>query len=105
MEEYKEFDKLIFPMAKRVFAKTLSSDIGGFASKEEITELKSEILKEQRESKIESIIEDKEYKEQKMEDDPRYKELMSRGVKPMSAPKGELFYLDFKYDDKENKDL
>lgn len=95
MEEFEH--KLVFPMAMNVAAKTIA-----FYSEEEMKEVKNDILTKNRDSKIESIVEGKEYIEKKLEDDSRYQELISRGVKPMSAPlsapSGQLFYLDFKYD-------
>jgi DNA-binding TFAR19-related protein (PDSD5 family) len=87
----------ILPMVMRVAAKTLSSDLH-FATKEEIEEVEKRIISENRDGKIESIIDDKEFKEKRLEDDEEYKKLMNKGVKPMSAPTGQLFYLDFKYE-------
>ena len=92
-----EFDGILLPIAKRVFSKTLSSEIGGFATKEEIDEVKSRVIQENRDGKIKSILDDKPFTEIKLEDDPEYKELMQRGVKPLSMPSNQLFYLDFKY--------
>ena len=62
-------------------------------------EVKDDILVKNRDSKIESIVEGKEYVEEKLEDDPRYQQLMKKGVQPLPAPSGKLFYLDFKYGD------
>ena len=92
-----EFDGILLPIAKQVFAKTLSSDIAGFATKEEIDEVKSRVIRENRDGKLGSIIDDEPFTEQKLENDPEYKELMSRGVSPMSTPSSKLFYLDFQY--------
>ena len=92
-----EFDGILLPIAKQVFAKTLSMDIAGFATKEEIDEVKSRVIQENRDGKLDSILDDKPFTETKLEDDPEYKELMQRGVKPLSAPSGQLFYLDFQY--------
>lgn len=87
----------LLPLAMRVAAKTISSDLI-FASKEEIDQVKKKVLSENRDGKIESIIEGGEFIEKKLEDDEEYKELMKKGVTPMSAPSGSLFYLDYKYD-------
>jgi hypothetical protein len=84
----------ILPIAMRVATKTLSSDLH-FATKEEIEEVEKRIISENRDGKIESIIDDKEFKEKRLEDDEEYKKLMNKGVKPMSVPTGQLFYLDF----------
>jgi hypothetical protein len=92
-----EFDGILLPIAKRVFAKTISSEIGGFATKEEIDEVKSRVIQENRDGKLGSILDDKPFIETKLEDDLEYKELMKRGVKPLSMPTGQLFYLDFQY--------
>jgi hypothetical protein len=62
--------------------------------------VKSRINSENRDRKIESILEGTEYIENRLEDDPEYKELVSRGVKPLSAPTRHDFYMDYKYDDK-----
>lgn len=91
-----EFPSLL-PIAMRVAARTIGQDIGGFASKEEIDSVKNRITQENRDGKIESIIDDKPFTEKKLEEDDEYKELMRKGVTPMSAPSGSLFYLDFQY--------
>ena len=87
----------LLPIAMRVAARTIGQDIGGFASKEEIDSVKNRITQENRDGKIESIINDKPFSEKKLEEDDEYKELMRKGVTPMSAPSGSLFYLDFQY--------
>lgn len=89
----------ILPMAMKVAAKSIAIDLC-FASEEEIKEVKSKVQSQNRDGKIESIIEGEEFVEKKLEDDPEYKELMKKGVTPLSAPSGQLFYLDFKYGDK-----
>ena len=98
MEE-KDFDNISFPMVRRVFSKTLSQELA-FYSEEEMMLVKSRINSENRDRKIESILEGTEYVESRLEDFPEYKELVSRGVKPLSAPTGHLFYMDYKYDEK-----
>ena len=87
----------LLPIAMRVATRTIGQDIGGFASKEEIDSVKNRITQENRDGKIESIINDKPFSEKKLEEDDEYKELMRKGVTPMSAPSGSLFYLDFQY--------
>lgn len=96
MEE--EHKSLLLPIAMKVAAKTIAFDLA-FYSEEEMKEVKDDILTKNRDLKIESIVEGKEYVEEKLEDDPRYQELIKKGVKPLSAPSGQLFYLDFKYGD------
>ena len=93
----------ILPMAMKVAAKTIGSEIGGFASQEEIREVKNRIQSENRDGKIVSIVEGTEFTEKKLEDDPEYQTLMKKGVTPLSAPSGKLFYLDFKYSDNSDK--
>lgn len=90
-----EFPTLL-PIAIQVAAKTISNDLI-FASKEEIDEVRKKVQSENRDGKIDAIIEGGEFIEKKLEDDEEYKELMKKGVTPMSAPSGNLFYLDFKY--------
>ena len=86
-----------FPsLAMRVEARTISNDLI-FDSQEEIDEVKKKVQSENRDGKIEAIIEGVEFVEKKLEDDEEYKELMKKGVTPMSAPSGTLFYLDYKY--------
>jgi len=92
-----EFPSLL-PIAMKVSSKLISNDLI-FASKEEIDAVKSRVQSDNRDGKIEAIIEDKEFTEKKLEDDEEYKELMKKGVTPMSAPSGTLFYLDYKYGD------
>ena len=98
MEE-KDFDNTLLPLVKKVFAKTLSQELA-FYSEEEMMLVKSRINSENRDRKIESILEGTEYVEKRLEDDPEYKELVSRGVKPLSAPTGLDFYMDYKYGEK-----
>jgi hypothetical protein len=98
-----EFPTLL-PIAMRVAAKTISQDLVGFASEEEIESVKKKVISENRQGKIDSIVDDKPFTEKKLEDDEEYKELMKKGVTPMSAPTGKLFYLDFKYGDDNEKD-
>jgi hypothetical protein len=92
----------LLPLAMKVAAKTISNDLI-FASQVEIDEVKKKVQSENRDGKIEAIIEGGEFVEKKLEDDEEYKELMKKGVTPMSAPTGQLFYLDFKYGDDKDK--
>ena len=96
-----EFPSLL-PIAMKVAAKTIAMDLC-FSSKEEIDAVKSRIQSDNRDGKIEAIIEGGEFTEKKLEDDEEYKELMKKGVTPMSAPSGTLFYLDYKYGDESSK--
>ena len=96
-----EFPSLL-PIAMKVAAKTIAMDLC-FSSKEEIDAVKSRIQSDNRDGKIEAIIEGGEFTEKKLEDDEEYKELMKKGVTPMSAPSGTLFYLDYKYGDEPHK--
>lgn len=100
-ESESEFDNFpsLLPTAIKISAKTLGYELGGFASSEEIDRVKSRVIQENRDGKLDSILEDKPFNEKKLEDDEEYKELQKRGVKPMSAPSGNLFYIDFKYGD------
>ena len=96
-----EFSSLL-PIAMKVAAKTIAMDLC-FASKEEIDAVKSRVQSDNRDGKIDDIIEDGEFTEKKLEDDEEYKKLMKKGVSPMSAPSGTLFYLDYKYGDESHK--
>lgn len=103
LEETKSEDfPSLLPIAMKVAARTISNDLI-FASKEEIDEVKKKVQSENRDGKIEAIIEGGEFTEKKLEDDEEYKELMKKGVAPMSAPSGTLFYLDYKYGDESSK--
>jgi hypothetical protein len=90
--EETDFNSL-FPMVMKVASKTIGMDLVsvdpfgkvGFAT----DEIKAEVNAINRDSKIDNIIEGKEYKEMKPEEHPDYYKEM---------PRGELFYLDFKYD-------
>ena len=103
LEETKteEFPSLL-PTAMKIAARTISNDLI-FTSKEEIDDVKSRVQSDNRDGKIEAIVEGGEFTEKKLEDDEEYKELMKKGVTPMSAPSGTLFYLDYKYGDESTK--
>jgi hypothetical protein len=88
----------LLPMAMKVASKTISMDLC-FASQEEIDDVKNRVQSENRDGKIEAIIEGGEFTEKKLEDDEEYKKLMKKGVTPISAPLGQLFYIDYKYDE------
>jgi hypothetical protein len=98
LEETKAEDfQSLLPIAMKVASRTMSNDLI-FASKEEIDLVKSKVQSQNRDGKIEAIIEGGEFTEKKLEDDKEYKELMKKGITPMSAPSGNLFYLDYKYE-------
>ncbi len=89
-----EFPALL-PIAMKISAQTIGTDlvsvvpIGGGNTSEEMEEIRKEVKIENRDRKIESIVDGKEFEEMKVEDHPGYKESV--------GPKGDLFYLDFKY--------
>ncbi len=98
-EETKSEDfPTLLPIAMKVSSNLISNEISGFASKEEIDEVKKKVQSDNRDGKIDAIIEGEEFTEKKLEDDEEYKDLMKKGVSPMSAPSGTLFYIDYKYD-------
>jgi hypothetical protein len=99
--EATEFPSLL-PTAMKVAAKTIAMDLC-FASEEEINEVKSRVQSENRDAKIDAVVEGSEFIEKKLEDDPEYKDLMKKGVTPLSAPSGQLFYLDYKYGPKKTR--
>jgi len=90
-----DFQSLL-PTVMKVSAKKVSLDLC-FASEKEIDEVKSRVQSENRDGKIDALINNSEFNEKKLEDDLQYKELIKKGVQPLSAPIGQLFYLDFKY--------
>jgi len=85
----------LLPIAMKISAQTIGTDIvpvvpiGGGNTSEEMEEIRKEVKIENRDRKIESIVDGKEFEEMKVEDHPGYKESV--------GPKGDLFYLDFKY--------
>lgn len=90
----------ILPIAMKVAAKTIAMDLVsvsplGTVNEKEMDRIKREVASENRERKINSLTEDSEYEEMKISDHPDY---LTKG------PKGELFYLDFKYKDEEEDD-
>lgn len=88
-----QFSSLL-PIARKIAAQT----IGGM-SKEERERIESEVKSQNRDGKIDALIEGKEYDEKKVEEHPDYisgTDLVP--VQPLSAPLGQLFYLDYKYD-------
>jgi hypothetical protein len=92
----------LLPIAMKVASKTISNDLI-FASQEEIDQVKNRVQSENRDGKIEAIVEGGEFIEKKLEDDEEYKNLMKKGVTPLSAPLGQLFYLDYKYEHKKTR--
>ena len=100
LEENKtsEFPNLL-PIATKVASQLVSNQILGFASEEEIDAVKKKVKSENRDAKIEAVVEGREFTEKKLEDDEEYQQLMKKGVTPVSAPSGVLFYLDYKYSD------
>lgn len=105
VEESKSIDEFpsLLPTAIKVSSQYVSNEILGFASEEEINEVKTRIQSENRDGKIEAVVEGGEFIEKKLEDDPEYKKLMKKGVNPISAPSGVLFYLDYQYASEQKK--
>ena len=91
-----EFDSALFPVVKQIFSRTIGMDLG-FATQDEINEVKSRVTRDNRDGKIESILDDKPFIEKKIEDDPEYKDLMKKGTSPLPGPSPTLFYMDFIY--------
>jgi hypothetical protein len=91
-----DFESIFFPIDMQVASKTISQQIV-FATKDEIDEVKSRVIRDNRDGKLGSIMDGIPFTEQKLENDPEYKELMSRVVIPMSSPSSNIFYLDFQY--------
>ena len=93
----------LLPMAIKMSAQTIGTDlvsiapIGGGNTSDELKEIREDVKIENRDRKIESIVEDKEFEEMKVEDHPDYKESV--------GPRGELFYLDFKYGGTESNSI
>jgi len=87
------FASIAFPLVKRVMATTLGSD------PELLKKAEKRVIAENREKQIDSILEDKDFEPTKLEDTEEYKEYQKGivSVKPMSAPSGTLFYLDYVY--------
>ena len=88
----------MMPISRRVYAQTLGHDLVAVKplstpvglSKEERERIEAETKQINRDSKIGAIIEDSEYVEKKVEEHPDYKV-------------GGLLYLDFKYNNKDEK--
>jgi hypothetical protein len=95
-EKEQSFGNILFPIVKKVTSKTIGLNLS-FASKEEIEEVETRVKSENRENYINSIINGTEYVEKLLEEDEEYKELMKKGVVPMSAPTGNIFYMDYSY--------
>ena len=94
------FDSVLFPVVRKVFSTTLGP------SDRDIDKIKNRLKSENRDGKIESLIKGEKYTEKKLEDDEEYKKSIKDNlvqVKPMSAPISNLFYIDYKYDDKDKK--
>jgi hypothetical protein len=101
----KESDSIeynLLPIAKKIVASTIGQNlvsvnpIGGGLSSEETERIKNEVKVENRERKIESIVEDREFNEMKIEEHPDF---LKSGY-----PSGQIFYLDFKYDNKSSEE-
>lgn len=95
MTQSNDFPSLL-PTAMRIASSTISKDLI-FASDEEIDQVKDRLKKENRSNKLNSILNNIEYVEKKLEDDEEYQQLMKKGIHPMGAPKGEIFFLDYNY--------
>ena len=91
---------ILLPIAMKLAAKSISNDLI-FASDEEIKSVKDRVVQENRDGKLGSILEDEVFVEKRLEDDDEYKKLKSKGVSPLGAPTGHLFYMDYKYGDSE----
>lgn len=84
----------IFPMAKKMVAKTIGLDIvptipmnsPGGTSEETMQRIKAEVKAENRERKINNVLEDEDYKEMDITEHEDY-----------NGPVGHLFYLDYSY--------
>jgi len=83
----------ILPIAMKVAAKTIALDLVSVSPmgniSEEMNKIKKDVSVENRDRKISAIVDGKEFQEMKVEEHPTYN----------SGPKGQLFYLDFKYND------
>ncbi len=91
-----QFSKSFLPIAMKIAAKTISSDLVSVQpltmsgnNTEEIDRINREIKESNRESKIDSIVNGSEYVEKTNKDHPDYIE--SKG------PDSMLFYLDYSY--------
>jgi hypothetical protein len=85
-------NNILFPIAKRIFAKTIGQDLVsvqpmGSNSEDEMKKIKQEVKAENRERKIDSIVEGKEFNEMKVEEHPDFN----------GGPVGKLFYMDMVY--------
>jgi hypothetical protein len=94
-----EFPSLL-PIAMRVAATTIGLDLVATKPMGGDYDLikKAEIIVKatNRERKIDSVVDDIKYEPLDIKDTDEYKEYQSQG----GGPKAELFYIDFKYDDK-----
>jgi len=96
-----EFPSLL-PIAMKVASKTVGLDLVSvqpMASpagmpQEEVDRINNEVKKENRDGKIDALIEGKDFKEMKPEEHPDWK----------PGPKGQLFYMDFKYGSQNEKE-
>ena len=95
-----EFPSLL-PIAMKISAQTIGMDIvpvhttwsTHWMSQEERERIEAEVKGENRDSKIDALIEGKEYTEKKVEEHPDYK-----------SGNGQLFYIDYTYGDKSEKE-
>ena len=94
--ENSEFPSLL-PIAMKVASKTISQDLV-FGDRGKMKEIETRIEEENRVGKIDSVVDDKEYVKKRKEDDPEWIKENTKSVTPLSAPSGNLFYLDFSYD-------
>jgi len=88
---HNDFPSLL-PIAIKVAAHSIGTNLVnvkplGGNSTEELERIKGEITQENRDRAINSILEDKDFKPMQIEEHPDY-----RGY-----PKGQLFYMDYKY--------
>jgi hypothetical protein len=86
----------IFPMAKKIVAKTIGLDLvsvqpmnsPGGTSEETMRRIKDEVKAENRQRKIDNLLEGEEYKEMNITEHEDY-----------NGPNGSLLYMDFVYGD------
>lgn len=91
-----ENSNIIFPVAIKIAARTISSDLvtvspmGTMPNSDEIEHITNRIKQENRDGRIDSILNNSTFKEKKIEDDDEYKKIFSN-------PRGILNYLDYTY--------
>jgi hypothetical protein len=90
----------LLPLSMRIDSQTIGLNLVNVQpisgnSKEELERIKGEVMQENRDRAIDSVLDNKDFNPMKIEEHPDYN----------TGPKGQLFYMDFKYGGTSSNDI